>query len=102
MPPVPNHIRRVREAYGLSAVQVAKQIGVTKSALSRWESREREVGDDFKLLLASFFNLPVGVIFEFGYDPLQDAVRRSLDVVTSLRERVSKVETDLAAMQAAS
>lgn len=92
--PVPNHIRRLRSAHGISATQLAHTLGVNQSTLSRWESGDREVSDDGKLQVAEYFNLPVVAIFNFGYDPLRDALLRTMDAVTALRHEVDELRLE--------
>lgn len=95
--PVPNYIRRFREAHGLTAAELAAKVGVTASAVSKWESGAREVSDDLKIELARFFNVPVSALFDFEYQPLADALRRTIDVVSSLKMRLDAVESELEA-----
>ncbi len=97
--PVPNHIRRFRTAHRLKAKDLAEAIGVSPAALSKWESRAREVSDEFKLALAEYFCVPVAALFDFGYDPLADALRRTIDSVAALQMRVEAVEGDLDDLQ---
>lgn len=98
--PVPNHIRRLRDSLGISASTLAEEVGVSPSALSRWESGSREVSDDHKRALAEYFNLPVGAIFEFEYSPMVDALLRFADAQTALRLRVDRLEQELAMRRA--
>lgn len=98
--PVPNHIRRFRDSHRITAAELAAALHVSPSALSRWETGEREVSDEHKSALAAYFNVPVQAIFDFDYHPLADALHRTLDIVTSLRHRVDRLESELAIRKA--
>ena len=90
--PVPNYLRRFREAHGIEAQDLAAQIGVSPSAVSKWESHQREVSDDYKKALAEFYNVPVRALFDFEYDATADALRRTIDALLSMRLRVELLE----------
>lgn len=93
--PVRNHIRRLRESHRISAKDLADALGVHPSALSRWESHDREVSDEYKQAVAAYFNLPVKAIFDFDTDHVVDTLHRTFDYVTSLRHRVDQLEDEL-------
>lgn len=95
MASVPNYIRHWREAHGLTQLQLAEEIGVDKSTISKWESGEREVSDDHKRLLARHFTVPVSAIFEFEWSPYTDALRRMGSVVTDLRSELASLRAEV-------
>lgn len=96
---VPNYIRRFRDAHGITATELADALGAHQTTVSKWESRTNEVSDDFKLRLAGYFNVPVTALFDFGYEPLSDALRRTIEVVASLRQRVDGLDAELEALR---
>ena len=61
---VENGIRRSREIAGLSQTQLAAELGVDPSTLSKWETGA-SVPDVFKVKLARRFDLPVHHLFFF-------------------------------------
>jgi len=91
--PVPNHIRRTREAFGIASKELAGILNVSPATVSRWESGEREVSDEDKTRIAAHFKLPVSAIFEYEWSPLADGIHRLLDVVQSLSLRVERLES---------
>lgn len=61
---VENGIRRFREADGITQAQLATELGIDKSTLSKWESGS-PVPDVFKKRLASHFKVAVHHLFYF-------------------------------------
>jgi transcriptional regulator with XRE-family HTH domain len=56
-------LRRETKRAGLTARELAEQIGVTESAVSRWLAGSREIGDDHRIALARALGIPVLALF---------------------------------------
>jgi DNA-binding transcriptional regulator YiaG len=62
----PNRIEALREAHGLSRVEVAAVCGVVEMTIRRWELNESAVPDQQKFRLAELFS--VEVVHLMGWD----------------------------------
>ena len=58
-------LRDLRQALGMSLLEVSGKVGITISALAMYERGERLPRDEVKVRLARFYNRTVGEIF-FG------------------------------------
>lgn len=61
---IENGIRRLRETAGLTQQELAAELGIDKSTLSKWESGS-PVPDIFKVRVARRFSMPVHHVFYF-------------------------------------
>ena len=53
----------LRKKKGVSRAEVAKAVGVTRSAMSMYERGERVPRDNIKIALAKYFNKSINFIF---------------------------------------
>lgn len=72
-----NRIRALRTERGLSLAQLAAEIGVHESTISRWESGESGVPDHRKVQLADFFDVPVPYLMGWDGPDGSGGVRRA-------------------------
>lgn len=56
-------LRRLREKQSLSQLELAKIIGVERSAIAMYESGQRTPRDLIKIKLAEFFNVSITDLF---------------------------------------
>lgn len=59
MPTTSNRIKELRANLGLTLEELAKELGVTKATISRWESGERGLKISQLQKLADYFNVSV-------------------------------------------
>lgn len=62
-----DNLRKLRDSYGLTQEDVAKKIGVSRVAVTRWESGSNAPGGENAGRLASLFGVTVPQLL--GYDP---------------------------------
>ncbi|MBV9805174.1 MAG: helix-turn-helix transcriptional regulator [Solirubrobacterales bacterium] len=55
----PNRIQELREAAGISRVELAARLGVTDRTVARWERGDVQIPDEQKLALADVFETTV-------------------------------------------
>lgn len=60
-----NRLRELREKRGQSKRFVARQLGISYSALCSYEYGERNPSDEVKVKLSEFYDVPIGQLF-FG------------------------------------
>ena len=61
-------IREMRTLRGLSAAELANELGITRQAVLSWESGRVPPSDRNRILLARFFNVQPSVMFELRLD----------------------------------
>lgn len=62
-----DNIRSARQAAGLNQTELARLIGTTQSAVSRWENGSSGITDEKKVAVARVLGVRVGLLF-----PLED------------------------------
>lgn len=62
-----DNLRRLREDLGFTQEDVADKVGVSRVAVTRWESGSNQPGGENSARLASLFGVSVAQLF--GYDP---------------------------------
>jgi transcriptional regulator with XRE-family HTH domain len=87
---VGKRIRRAREKAGLSQVQLAKRVGVTRASVYNWEEGLTDIRNDKMPALAAALGVHPSKITPFGGDPDNEALAR---VVETLDPCVKKTET---------
>ena len=60
------HLKRLRILRGISQVELAKLLGVTRSTVSRWENNERELSAKHLIKLSELFGVSVDEILKGG------------------------------------
>lgn len=58
-----NRLRELREKRGQSKRFVARQLGISYSALCSYEYGERIPGDEVKIKLSGFYGVPIEQLF---------------------------------------
>lgn len=79
---VPNNLRSLRTARGLTQAQLAERLGVDASTVSRWEKRLQAIGDHHKRQAAHVFDVTPGQLMR--WDAPADP-----DPATELRDAVA-------------
>ena len=54
-----NRIKELREDFGLTQTELAKEINTSQRNISRWEKDEIEMGANFAVTMAKYFNVSV-------------------------------------------
>ncbi|MEC2220898.1 MULTISPECIES: LexA family protein [Bacillus] len=68
---IAQYIKKIRERKGLSAVELANRVGVTKGTISRYESGTRKIPMDDIPKFASVLDIsPVDILIESGDEPV--------------------------------
>ena len=78
------NIRKLRTAKGISQVELAKRLGVTKQAVSNWENNNILPSVEMLMILAKHFS--VSTDFLLGLDD-----RKYLDVTDLTDEQLSHI-----------
>lgn len=60
---VARRLRSLRENKKMSAAAVAKEIGISESALLMYETGNRVPRDNIKIMLANYYEQPIGSLF---------------------------------------
>ena len=63
-----DNLRRLREDLGFTQEDVAEKVGVSRVAVTRWESGSNQPGGENSARLASLFGVSVAQLF--GHDPI--------------------------------
>lgn len=78
------NIRKLRTAKGISQVELARRLGVTKQAVSNWENNNIQPSIEMLLILAKYFS--VSTDFLLGLDH-----RKYLEVTGLTNEQLSHI-----------
>ena len=52
-------LRELRKEKGLSCEQLAKEIGITKTSIIRWENSQADIKGEYLISLAKLFNVSI-------------------------------------------
>lgn len=89
---VGQRIQQLREERGLSQRELAAQLCISFSRISRYEAGEREVPIRTLMRLAQIFGVPVDFLLpEAAADPLEQELQARVRRVLALRERQTAV-----------
>ena len=58
-----DNLRELRKAKGKTVAAVAKDLGITSSALSQYENNVRVPRDNIKIAIADYYKKPIQKIF---------------------------------------
>ncbi len=78
-------IKKLRTACGISQVQLAKHLGVTKQSISNWENDNIQPSIDMLIKLADYFN--VSTDYMLGLDS-----KKTIDVTHLTEEQVAHIK----------
>ena len=63
-----NRIKELREDFGLTQTDLAKAINTSQRNISRWEKNEIEMGANFAISLAKYFNVSIEFLLGISSD----------------------------------
>jgi len=75
---IADRIRNLRKARGISQEEFADQIGVSRQAVSKWESEQSTPDIEKIILISDFFGVTTDYLLK-GIEPQQHEVRRKPD-----------------------
>lgn len=52
-----NRLRELRKENGLTIIQLSKEVGISKSAISQWETSTTDITGDNLIILAKYFHV---------------------------------------------
>mgnify|MGYP001140865775 CR=1 FL=1 len=78
-----NRIQSLRKAKGMSKEQLADQIGVSRQAVSKWESEQSTPDLDKIILLSDFFEVTTDYLLR-GIEPVKDNQRQSKELISKV------------------
>lgn len=78
-----DRIQSLRKAKGISQEQLADQIGVSRQAVSKWESEQSTPDLDKIVLLSDFFDVTTDYLLK-GIEPVKDNREKSKDLTSKI------------------
>ena len=78
-----DRIQSLRKAKGISQEQLADQIGVSRQAVSKWESEQSTPDLDKIILLSDFFDVTTDYLLK-GIEPVKDNREKSKDLTSKI------------------
>lgn len=78
-----DRIQSLRKAKGISQEQLADQIGVSRQAVSKWESEQSTPDLDKIILLSDFFDVTTDYLLK-GIEPVKDNREKSKDLTSRI------------------
>lgn len=78
-----DRIQSLRKTKGLSQEQLADQIGVSRQAVSKWESEQSTPDLDKIILLSEFFHVTTDYLLK-GIEPVKDNREKSKDLTCKI------------------
>lgn len=84
-----DNLRRLREDLGFTQEDVAEKVGVSRVAVTRWESGSNQPGGENSARLASLFGVSVAQLFGYDFDSLP---RGAMPITSSEEAMVPMLE----------
>jgi transcriptional regulator with XRE-family HTH domain len=78
-----DRIQSLRKTRGISQEQLADQIGVSRQAVSKWESEQSTPDLDKIILLSDFFEVTTDYLLK-GIEPVKDNQRQSKELISKI------------------
>ncbi len=78
-----DRIQSLRKAKGISQEQLADQIGVSRQAVSKWESEQSTPDLDKIILLSEFFHVTTDYLLK-GIEPVKDHQGKNKDLTSKI------------------
>lgn len=78
-----DRIQSLRKTKGISQEQLADQIGVSRQAVSKWESEQSTPDLDKIILLSDFFEVTTDYLLK-GIEPVKDNQRQSKELISKI------------------
>lgn len=73
-----NRIKELREDFGLTQTELAKEINTSQRNISRWEKDEIEMGANFAVTMAKYFNVSVEYLLGISNEDDLPALSKSI------------------------
>lgn len=84
-------IHNLRKSYGLSQVELAKNLGVTKQAVSNWENNNILPSIDMLVRIANYFSVSCDYLLEMDHRYFIDASELTLEEVSHIQQIVNDI-----------
>ncbi len=86
-------IRLLRQAQGISQVELAKQLGVTKQSISNWENDNIQPSIDMLKQLAQVFSVSTDYLLGLDHTDIIDVSGLTPEVIGHLRQLIDDLRT---------
>ncbi len=86
-------IRLLRQARGISQVELAKQLGVTKQSISNWENDNIQPSIDMLKQLAQVFSVSTDYLLGLDHTDIIDVSGLTPEVIGHLRQLIDDLRT---------
>ena len=86
-------IRLLRQARGISQVELAKQLGVTKQSISNWENDNIQPSIDMFKQLAQVFSVSTDYLLGLDHTDIIDVSGLTPEVIGHLRQLIDDLRT---------
>ena len=85
--------RLLRQAQGISQVELAKQLGVTKQSISNWENDNIQPSIDMLKQLAQVFSVSTDYLLGLDHTDIIDVSGLTPEVIGHLRQLIDDLRT---------
>ena len=86
-------IRLLRQARGISQVELAKQLGVTKQSISNWENDNIQPSIDMLKQLAQVFSVSTDYLLGLDHTDIIDVSGLTPEVIGHLQQLIDDLRT---------
>lgn len=84
-------IHKLRKSYGLNQVELARNLGVTKQAVSNWENNNILPSIDMLIRIAQYFSVSCDYLLEMDHRYMIDASELTLEEVSHIQQIVNDI-----------
>lgn len=84
-------IQSLRKSYGLSQVELAKKIGVTKQAVSNWENNNILPSIDMLIRLSNFFSVSSDYLLEMDHRHFIEVTGLSQEELSHIQQLINDI-----------
>lgn len=84
-------IQKLRKSYGLSQVELAGKLGVTKQAVSNWENNNILPSIDMLIRIAQYFSVSCDYLLEMDHRHFIDASELTIEEVSHIQQIVNDI-----------
>lgn len=84
-------MQNLRKSYGLSQVELARNLGVTKQAVSNWENNNILPSIDMLIRIATYFSVSCDFLLEMDQRYFIDASKLTLEEVSHIQQIINDI-----------
>ncbi len=86
-------VKKLRKSYGLTQVELAKRLNVTKQAVSNWENNNILPSIDMLIRISDFFSVSCDFLLEMDHRNYIEVKGLTLEQIAHVQQLINDIRT---------